>query len=365
MFDFNRSAKLIVGALLNRDKTWQGYLTEAEEWKKTALLLTVPLIILSALLAYVVSLFAGDSYLFGQVRPTLGWTMLNMVSAAIGAVIVAFIFGTLSGVFGGKRSFALGLAATSLAFVPGYLGQVVSQLPWIGGLLGFALFIYALVCLWKIIPSYLEVPSERRTGHYVTSLIATIAVGIVFSMTIGRTLMPNEFEPGFANVSDFATVAAGSSSASTATTSTNSVIEDMRRKQELLMAAGSDVYDPPADGLLTESQVLFYLDVMEQAHVIRQETKNRIDALAKKEEQQGGVSMGDMQEIMAEAYRASDLTTLDLQMVKDNGGNWAEHQWVQESLLMAARSPGTNDVSRANAALYQKYKDRLSVSILR
>lgn len=365
MINLNRSANLIGGALLNREKTWQSYLPDAGDWKGTAFLLTVPLIVLSALLAYVVGLFAGDSFLFGQLRPTLGSTMLAIVSAAIGATIVAFIFGTLSGAFGGKRSFALGLAATSLAFVPGYFGQVVAQLPWIRGILGFALFIYALVCLWKIIPTYLEVPADRRTGHYVTSLLATIAVMVVFSMTIGRFLMPSVPQSRIAAISELAPTVAASQPSTARNDDSNSYIDQLKRKQELLMAAGADTYDPPENGRVTESQVQNFLAVMEQVHAVRTETEQRLLALSEKSDQDGDVSMGDMMNMMTEARSAADLNTLELQTVKDGGGNWAEHLWVRESLFTAARQPDTDDASRANQALYQKFEDRLGEFIIR
>ena len=200
MFDPNRTIRLASGALFNSESTWLTYLPDAGDWTKTASLLTGPLIVVSAVLAYLLGLVSADASIFGQFRPTITSTLASIVSAAIGAAVVAFIFGTLAGMFGGKRSFALGLAATTLAFVPGYVGQVLSQLPWIGGLIGLALFVYALVLLWKIIPLYLEVPDGKRTVHYVSSLLATIVVMAVFSMTIGRVLYPDMPDSPFAGM---------------------------------------------------------------------------------------------------------------------------------------------------------------------
>lgn len=112
MFDPNRTMQLAGGALFNIEPTWRDYLPDAGDWTKTALLLTGPLIVISAVLAYLLGMFSEDAAIFGQFRPTITSTLLGMVSAAIGAAVVAFIFGTLAGVFGGKRTFALGLAAT-------------------------------------------------------------------------------------------------------------------------------------------------------------------------------------------------------------------------------------------------------------
>src|SRR5690606_20140419 len=99
-------------------------------------------------------------------------TFLSMIALALAAAAVAFVVAALAGVFRGKNSFPLALAATTLAFVPGYIGSALSALPWIGFLLALGLFVYALVLLWRIIPIYLEVPVERRTGHYVATIVS-------------------------------------------------------------------------------------------------------------------------------------------------------------------------------------------------
>lgn len=366
MFDPNRTVKLASGALFDREHTWQAYLAEAGDWKHTALLLTGPLIVVSALLAYVVGKFTGGAALFAQLRPTLTMTLVSMVSASIGAAVVAFIFGTLSGAFGGKRSFALGLAATTLAFVPAYLGQVLSQLPWIGGLLGFALFVYALVLLWKIIPLYLEVPDGKRAMHYIASLIATVAVMFVVSMTVGRAMYPEASRRPFASISGVPSPdPSAASRTSSDSASSGGYIDKAMQQVELLRAANEDTYDPPTDGRLSESQVRTYLDVMERAREIRSEKMQKLNALSQKADQQKDVSMGDMMKAMAEASDATNLSTLELQMVKEGGGNWAEHLWVQECLFTAARRPDTDEASRANNALWQKYEERLSAFIKR
>lgn len=186
MLDLNRTWQLVRGALLDPEPTWRSYLPEAGDWKKTVALLTGPLIVASTVIAYLLGLLASDGSLFGQFRPTIASSLLNIVTGAIAAAVVALIFSKLAGVFGGKDSFSLGLAATSLAFVPGYLGQALTWLPWIGGLLALGLGIYGLVLLWKIIPLYLEVPDGRRAGHYIVSLIASIIVMFILGGIAGR-----------------------------------------------------------------------------------------------------------------------------------------------------------------------------------
>ena len=175
MFDLNRTIKLITGALLDREATWREYLPEADNWQKTAFLLTGPLIIASAVLALRVRLVRIRRVYVSVCsgRPSCPLSDKSSLGA-IGAGAFAFILAAFAGTFGGKNSFALGLAAMTLAFVPGYIGQALVWLPWIGGLLAFGLGIFSLIQLWKIIPIYLEVPDSKRTVHYVASFVATI-----------------------------------------------------------------------------------------------------------------------------------------------------------------------------------------------
>jgi hypothetical protein len=195
VIDLSRTLQLIRGAMFDPEATWRGYLPEAGDWQKTAFLLTGPLIIAATVIAWLLGLLSSETSMFGQFRPTILSSLISLVTGAIAAGVIAFVFSALSGAFGGKNSFALGLAATTLAFVPGYVGQALSWLPWIGWLLALGLFIYALVLLWKIIPLYLEVPDNKRIGHYIVSLLAAIAIMFVLGMIVGRLLYPTT--PGF------------------------------------------------------------------------------------------------------------------------------------------------------------------------
>lgn len=187
MIDLKRTLDLVKGAMFDAEAAWHAYLPESHDWKKTAVLLTGPLIIASAVLAYLIALAGSDLSVFG-VRPTLLSTLLNMIASAVSAAVVAFVYCTISGSFGGKSDFGLGLAATSLAFVPGYIGQALGWLPWIGFVLAIGLFVYSLVLLWRILPLYLEIPDEKRTVHYVVSLVACAVVMFVLGALVNRIL---------------------------------------------------------------------------------------------------------------------------------------------------------------------------------
>lgn len=182
MFDPKRTVELVKNALIDPEPTWHSYLNEAGDWKKTAVELTAPLIVVSAVVAYLLGFLGGGPF---GIRPTIASTLLSIIGGGIVITIVTFIFSGMASLFGGKHDFARGLAATTLAFVPGYVGQALSTLPWIGWIVSIGFLVYALVLLWRIIPIYLEVPAEKRAPHYSLSLIASVVAIFVISAMLG------------------------------------------------------------------------------------------------------------------------------------------------------------------------------------
>lgn len=350
MFDLNRTLQLVRGALFNAEATWRAYLPEAGDWMKTAMLLTVPLIVASTVIAYLIALLGSDVTMFGQFRPTLLSSAMNIITSAIAAAVVAFIFSAFSGLFGGKTGFGLGLAATTLAFVPGYAGRALAWLPWIGGLIALGLGIYGLVLLWRIIPIYFEVPDSKRAGHYIVSLIASIVVFLLLSATVGRALYGSGMGSPFGNidVSD----SAGSGPAG--------VFSGIARQAELIEAANQDTYTPPSDGKLNDRQVREFIRVMERATEALEAKGEQMRAIAERAEKDEQMSLRDMSTMMGGMTQMAGMNTVEIEMVKTAGGNFAEHQWVKNSLRTAWLQKDINDAVAHNYALFQKYEDQLT-----
>lgn len=348
MIDLNRSLGLIKGALFDPEATWKGYLPESDNWKKTAALLTGPLIVLSALLGYVLGLLSSGVSVFGF-RPTIVSTIAGIISGAIAMGVIAFIASYLAGVFGGKSGFARGLAAISLAFVPGYLGQALGWLPWIGTLVALALFVYALVLLWRIIPIYLEVPDDRRAGHYIATILLTIIVMMVLSFVLRPLLGPASTR--FEGMPEIGSNDRGAGS--------GGMLSNVMRQAEIMEAAEEDRYQPPSDSELDEDQVEEFIRVMQRAEEIMNERGERMRELAERAERDEEMSMSDMSELMAGATQVMGLNTIEMEIVKSSGRNWAEHQWVKEALRTAYVQRDINDAVKHNYELYKKHEDEL------
>lgn len=350
MLDLNRTLSLVKGALFDAQETWRGYLPEAGNWQKTAFLLTGPLIVASALVSYLIGSFTGDASIISQFRPTIMSTLISMVMGAVAAGIFAFIFSFFSGTFGGKNNFALALAAVSFAFVPGYIGQAFTWLPWIGGLLALVLGIYGLVLLWRIIPVYLEVPDSKRALHYIVSLVICIVIMVVIGNIAGRMMYGANPAATFGGMPT-----SGSSEGQT-----GSLFGGAMRQAELMAAAEEDRYSPPTGGEVTDAQVREFVRVVERAAELQGEKNKRLEALAEKADSGEQISISEMTEMMGSATQLAGLHNSEIEVVKSAGGNWAEHQWVREALRTAWLQKDINDTVKHNYELYKKYEDRLA-----
>ncbi len=351
MINPKRTLQLIRGGLIDSQNTWNGYLKTAEDWKETAFLLTGPLIVVSAVAAYCIGFLGKSSSLFSLFRPTIASTIGTIVSTTIGAIVVAFVVSALAGAFGGKKSFALALAATSLAFIPSYLGQAAMWLPWIGGLLSLALFIYALVLLWRVIPVYLSVPDGKRAIHYILSLIVSVVVMAIFSATIGRFFLPGMTESTVGTLSD---------TRQTSPTFSEGAFGGLARQGQLIEAAQGDEYEPPTNGRIREKQVEEFIRIMVRTDELRKLKLDQYKAIAEKAEKDQDISLNDLGQILSSVTDAAGLQTAEIEVVKSAGGNWAEHQWIKNSLRTAMIQKDSTKAVEHNYELFKRYEDQLA-----
>jgi len=344
MFDIKKTIDLIRGGLLEPRATWQSYLGENRGWQETAVLLTLPMIVVAFVLAGILSWIFGSMYMFGG--GGIGFWIINMIMAAVTLAAAGFIFSYLAGVFKGRHDFNKGLAAVSLAAIPAYVGTVLGTLPWIGWIISLALGIVSLVFLYQIIPSYLEVPDDKRVLHYVVSLVATFIVMMVLGALLGAGGMSgmSGMHQGV-SMSDHQPAQSG-------------VVGSIQRHARMMEQAEQDHYDPPADGKISERQMADYINVMRKASEIQSEHVARMKRLSEQYEQKDsepvdlGAAAGSVSALMG-AFNA------EMEVVMTGEGNWAEHQWIKEQLRVARAQKDANEAVRHNYALYQANKDIL------
>lgn len=341
MFDIKKTIDLIKGGLLEPRATWQSYLGENRGWQETALLLTLPMIVVAFVLAGILSWIFGSMYMFGH--GGVGFWLLNLIMSVIAIAAASFIFSYLAGVFKGRHDFNKGLAALSLAAIPAYVGTVLGTIPFIGWIIAIALLIVTLVFLYQIIPSYLEVPEDKRILHYVVSLVATFIVMMVLGAILGTGGM-SQMDRNV-SMSDHQPAQAG-------------VVGSIQRHARMMEQAEADRYDPPADGRITEQQMAAFMDVMRKAAEIQDEHVSRMKNLSKEyddkelEASDFGALSGSVSSLMG-AFNA------EMEVVMTGEGNWAEHQWIKEQLRVARVQKDANEAVQHNYELYLANKDTL------
>ena len=356
-FDFVKTLSLIKGGLLDHQATWAAYLEGNPGWQQTAVVLTGPLILVNVVLSIILSrMIGGFAYLgyYSNVFAALFW---GLVMAALGFTIAVFVFNFLAGVFKGNSNFSRAFAAVSLAAIPAWIAGVLAALiPFVGFLIALAGGILSLVFMYRIMPLALDVPDEKRTVHFIASLVVIVILNFIVGSFIGAGGMGSAGQSGVFSNGDTATRSVTGSG----------VFGEIERQGRLMEAATADVFNPPEDGELTEAQVREYIKVLKKTRAIQEEYTAKMqkmsDDMQAKEAAGEKVSPADMARMYAGIGTVVSANNAEMEVVKTGKGNWAEHTWVKEQLRVARIQQGDgSDATAHNYELYEKYEEDLKV----
>lgn len=355
-FDLTKTLALIKGGLLDHENTWKTYLKECPDWRQTALVLTGPLFILNVLLSLIFSRLAGGYTVYGYQSGWFTPLITSLVMGAIGFAILVLMFNVLAGVFKGTANFSRAFAAVSLAVIPAWVaGALAGLIPFLGVLIALAGGIMSLVFLYRIMPLALNVPDDKRTVHYVVSLVAVIICNMIIGLALGLGNAGNQHRSSEYSADDNSGDRAVSSG----------VVGEVTRQAELVDAASADRYEPPSDGELDKNQVQEYASVLRKTRAVHAEYAEKMEKLAEemkaKEATGESPSMADFGKMYAGASGVMSANNAEMEVVKSGGGNWAEHEWVKQQLRIAHIQQGEgSDAIAHNYKLYKKYEDELN-----
>ena len=348
-FDYQQTLKLIKGGLLDHTATWQTYLAGNPPWLSTATVLTAPLVVGNIVLSLIFSRLTGGFYSYGYGSNFFVALIVGLVMAALGLALGAYIFSFLAGTFGGKRSFDRAFAALSLTSIPAMVAGVIAALvPSVGLLIMLAGGVISLVFLYQILPLALEVPDEKRTLHFVVSLIALFVVNMILATLLGGGGMMSRG----AGMRDFG----GSSASRTG----SGMFGEMERQSRLMEAAQADTYDPPGNGKLDDDQVEDLIKVLAKTAALQQQYADKMNKLGEEVQNKEQASVTDVARVYAGIGSGLGANNAEMEVVKTGGGNWAEHSWVKEQLRTAMIQQGEgSEAIKHNYSLYQEYQAEL------
>ena len=344
MFDINKTLTLVKGGLFEPRETWKAYLQEEKNWQETAMSLTLPLVLVSAIITSILA-WIFSSYHLIPMPHSVGDTLIRIIMSLVGLGAVGFIFSYFASMFGGKHDFNKGFAALSLTAIPGLLGSMLGTLPFVGMLLSLGLGILGLVYLYKIIPTYLEVPQAKRVIHFAVSLLVSFVLMAGLGMVFGLS------------------GASGDSYTSNASTSApTGMFGEFGRQAELMENAEKDTFNPKKDARISEKQMQALLNTLKKTQTYK---KTKEASLKKLDEQMNEkkeeLSFSDLMKMASGASSAMSTANAEMEVVKSAGANWAEHTWVKEQLRIAVIQQDINDAVKHNYALYKKHAEALSL----
>jgi hypothetical protein len=265
--------------------------------------------------------------------------------------VAVFVFNFLAGVFGGKPEFSRAFAAMSLAAIPAWIAGIVgAAVPWVGGLISLAGAIVSLVFLYKIMPLALGVPDSKRVLHFVVSLVAILVINIVIGTVLGIGRMGTS-----GSSYDLGDRGTGRDAGSMP-----GVFGEVGRQAELMAEAGEDRYEPPGDGMVSREQARWVAGIVDKSRLAYEEEMARLQKLAQEVDDKENPSPGDMVKMYQGMGSVLSLNTVEMEVVKSGGGNWAEYLWVKEQLRNAQLQRGEgSDTLAHNYELYQELEDSL------
>ena len=324
--DPGKTVSIIKQGLTRPEDAWQDNPELAQDWRHSAALLAGPLVVVSALVS---ALFAA---MYGTAVYGGGWfrmLLMGIVGGAVGMVIASFVFSFLAGHFGGKSDFNRAFAALSVAAIPGFIGSLVGAvIPFVGALLAIVGGIVSLVYFYRLIPLALEVPDGRRGMHFALGLVLVFVANILLFTALGPRVTPTLPPSSY------------SDSAEGEAPRGSGLVGQMQRMGEVMDRAGSQQYEPPADGEISRAQLEAYLTVLQKTRAAQARYQQKVEDMQTAMEGQEKPSLAQLAQMGSGITGALSAQNAEMEIVVTGGGNWAEHNWVKNQIQTAVLHAG-------------------------
>lgn len=340
-FDPAATQRWVGGVLVDPGGTARAYAAEHPGWQRTFLQIVLPVHVAALLASLVLAWLFDTSNMYAAAGgPTM--IVFSLLWALAGSFVVAFVFDFFAGVFKGQRRFDAAFAALALAFVPAAIGGILGAVPWIGWLISLAAAIYGLVLAYRFVGIFMTVPEDKRVVHFVVSLVVMFVISVVVS-----TVMVGLFGPDFDEYAP-ADPVSGST--------TGGLWGGLERQADFAEQAAQDVYDPPADGRVSDEQITAYIRTLERTAALRERLGRQFEEMGESSEEDEP-SIGD---IFGAVSGAARMGTAEMEVVKTAGGNWAEHQWVRNQLEVARVQQDGSPAIEHNYALFLEHEEAIA-----
>jgi len=359
-------------AIVQPESLWKEEISKTVSVQSFLQMPVFPVIVFVAIVSGVLTkIFGYHIPMLGVIYPSWNDMLLQMIGSVllymVSIVVLGWLAAYLAGLFGGRNDLAKAVSMIFWISVPSLAGQVLGTLPYAGWVIALGLGIYSLVLLYKAIPIFLGVPVNERVKHFILFMIGAFLVSMALNMTVGRFFTPKDMmrqmQPDITKQMTPPVTSTKEVSARHNTQKPENPVEDYVESmakgdynKDVIASAKKDTFTPPSDGKLTKEMVERFLSFAKRVKVVEKEQAEKMKQKYDKKEKSEAFSITD---IFNGLKDITSLATLEMKVVKSNGGNWAEYQWVKDRVREAYYTPSLNATTEYNAKLLKGHEDIL------
>lgn len=180
--------------LLKPATTFDQIATEPADVNKLYLGYVLPLLVLSAICAFIGFSVIGMPFV-GRLSMVLGLEMavLRVVTGLVGIFAMAYIINALAPSFGSQADMGQAHKLAVYSSTAGLLAGVFAILPALAilGILG----LYSLGLLYIGLPRLMKTPEDKRIVYFAVILVVCIVVGVILNYILGMITLSLGYNP--------------------------------------------------------------------------------------------------------------------------------------------------------------------------
>lgn len=140
---------------------------------------------LAAVVSFLSMAVIGVGGFFATIRfglfASLGQALVGAIASLLTIYLMSLLVNALAPSFGGSKNPTSAFKLVAYASTAALLGSVLTIVPWIGWLLGFAAGLYSIFLIYKGLPVLMQAPREKSMLFTLVLIVA----GVVLSVVIG------------------------------------------------------------------------------------------------------------------------------------------------------------------------------------
>lgn len=145
----------------------------------------------------------------------------------------------------------------------------------------------------------------------------------------------------------------------------NDTVESIQNLQnaelnEVLDKAHKDIYDPPADGKLSEDHIKMYMEVKKREQTLLKSEAGKVKEKINKAENADKESVSGFFQNLDAIQQAASYTMLDIRAAQELNYNTAEYEWVKNILLDVSSMAMVGDMKKSQGPMIDNMEQSIA-----